>query len=90
MVTENLDVFFNDFAVDVVSGDSTFKALLDQPDETIGQFSISTEYVLTAKTSDVSALSEGAALTIGSDSYTVRQIRKIDDGAVSKMLLSKD
>jgi hypothetical protein len=88
-MTEDLDVFFSDFAVDVVSGDSTFKGILDQPDEIVGQFGISTEYVLTCKSSDVSGLDNGSTVTIDSADYTVRDVRKLDDGKLSKLSLSK-
>ena len=50
---------------------------------------LSREYLLTAKTSDVSSASRGTSITVGGSSYTVRENRAIDDGIFSELLLSK-
>jgi hypothetical protein len=91
MIAENLSVFFNEFAVDVtVSGGSTFKAVFDTPDELVGQFGVSTEHKLTAKTSDLASLTEGATVAIDGVNYAVRSLpRKIDDGALSSVQIDK-
>lgn len=88
MIAENLDAFMDDFAVDVSDGGSSFKGILDQPDETIG-LAISTEYQLTAKTSDVEDYEDGDTLTIDSESYQVRANKKLSDGKFSVLTLSK-
>ena len=36
-----------------------------------------------AKTSDVSSASRGTSITVGSDDYTVRENRPVDDGIFS-------
>ena len=51
---------------------------------------LSREYLLTAKTSDVSALTRGSSITVNSAAYTVRDNRPVDDGLFSEVLLSKD
>jgi hypothetical protein len=90
MFSADLDVFFaGPDAVDVVFGESTFKGLLDQPDESVGTFHVSTEYILTAKTSDVATVEQDNEITVDGSTYEVRQKRKIDDGALTKLLLSK-
>lgn len=92
MFKADLDVFFSGpDAVDVtVSGGSSFRALLDSPDEPVAQFGISTEYQLTAKSSDVASLAEGQTITIGGVDYTVRTLpRKLDDGAMSIVQIDK-
>jgi hypothetical protein len=68
-----------------------FVGILDSPMDVIaGGMALSREYLLTAKTSDVSALARGSSITIASDAYTVRENRPIDDGLFSELLLTKD
>jgi hypothetical protein len=50
---------------------------------------LSREYLLTAKTSDVSTAARGTSITVDSASYTVRENRPVDDGVFSELLLSK-
>jgi hypothetical protein len=72
------------------SGDD-FVGILDSPMDVIaGGMALSREYLLTAKTSDVSALARGSSITIASDDYTVRENRPVDDGLFSELLLTKD
>ena len=67
-----------------------FVGILDSPVEVIaGGMALSREYLLTAKTSDVSSASRGTSITVGGASYTVRENRAIDDGVFSELLLSK-
>jgi hypothetical protein len=51
---------------------------------------LSREYLLIAKTSDVSALSRGSAIKVAGVDYKVRENRPSDDGLFSELLLSKD
>lgn len=90
---ENLDVFFADFGVDVVGpSPAAGKGILDQPDHVFGDDMrvASTEYLLTVKTSDFPSLKFGDEVTIGTDTYSVREPLKSDDGALTKVLLSKE
>jgi len=69
----------------------TFVGILDSPMDVIaGGMALSREYMLTAKTSDVSAAARGTIITVASESYTVRENRPVDDGLFSELLLSKD
>jgi hypothetical protein len=91
MLSDDLDVLFSGpDAVDVTIGASSYKGLLDQPDEILGDgMMVSTEYVLTMKTSDLTAVEELGTLTIDGVDYTVRTFKKMDDGLLSKIPLSK-
>jgi hypothetical protein len=68
----------------------SFVGILDSPMEQLaGGMALTREYLLYAKTSDVSATVRGTAITVGGASYTVRQNLPIDDGLFSELLLSK-
>jgi hypothetical protein len=94
MLTEDLDVLFSGpDAVDVTIGASSYKALLDKPDQLVSEgMMVSTEYELTMKTSDLAAVEELVSeVVIDGDTYTIRSApRKFDDGLLSKVLLSKE
>lgn len=91
-MSESLDVFFNDdlMATDVVIDGRTVRGILDQPDEVIGGgLVISTEYLLTMKTTDVDGVVEGGVLVIDGADFFVRTIKAIDDGKLTRLALSK-
>lgn len=74
-----------------IGAGAKFVGILDSPMEVIaGGMALSREYLLTAQTSDVSALTRGSSITVASEAYTVRENRPIDDGLFSELLLSKD
>ena len=74
-----------------IGAGAEFVGILDSPIEVIaGGMALSREYLLTAKTSDVSALTRGSSITVASEAYTVRENRPVDDGIFSELLLSKD
>jgi hypothetical protein len=88
---ETPNAFLADFGktCQIGSGD-TFKGILDSPADVIaGGVAITREYLLTAKTSDVSSASRGTAMTVDSVNYTVRENLPIDDATFSELLLSK-
>lgn len=73
-----------------IGAGASFVGVLDSPMDVIaGGMALSREYLLLAKTSDVSATARGTAITVGGESYTVRENRPIDDGLFSELLLSK-
>ena len=51
---------------------------------------MTTDYMLTAKTTDLGALIFDAALTVNGDAYKVRSTRKIDDGSFCILSLMKN
>ncbi len=94
MFVENLDVFLQDHGLPVVKGGYSCIGILDQPDQALnmgGGNVLSTMYELTLKTTDVVAggFSSGAALTVNGVAFVVRDDLQIDDGAFSKLTLSK-
>ena len=88
--TEDLDIFFQDFQDTVVYSSSTYKGILEEPDEVVADGVVmTTDYMLTAKTSDLGTLIFDAALTVNGDAYKVRSTRKIDDGSLCILSLMK-
>lgn len=85
------DAFLADFGVTCQIGTgAAFKGILDSPMDVIaGGMALSREYLLTAKTSDVSSAVRGTSIKVDSASYTVRENRPTDDGTFSELLLSK-
>ena len=51
---------------------------------------ISTEYELTAKTSDFGSLLSGASITVDGTAFTVRDTKKESDGVFCRISLSKN
>ncbi len=73
-----------------IGAGASFVGVLDSPMDVIaGGMALSREYMLLAKTSDVSATARGTSITVDGVSYTVRENRPIDDGLFSEWLLSK-
>ena len=88
--TEDLDVFFSDFNDTVVYDSATYKGILEQPDEIVADGVVmTTDYMLTAKTTDLGVLIFDAALTVNGTAYKVRSTRKIDDGRLCVLSLMK-
>ena len=88
--TEDLDTYFADFTDTVVYSGTTYKGILDQPDEIVADDRVlTTDYELTAKTSDLGAILYDSTLTVDSVSYKVRSVRKIDDGSLCIVPLMK-
>ena len=83
-------VYLNDFGVSCTSGGTTGLGILEQPDQILaGDMIISTEYELTAKTSELGNLVFDNTLKVNGDSYKVRSARKIDDGSFCLVSLTK-
>jgi len=92
MAIQDTLAFLNvdEFGIACSIGASNFVGILDSPVEVLaGGMALSREYLLYAKTSDVSAVTRGTSITVGGASYTVRENRAIDDGLFSELLLSK-
>lgn len=91
MFTEDLDTYFEDFGDSVVFLGKEYIGILDMPDQLIGDgHAVSTEYSLTVKTSDFPIVNHGDAITVKGEAYSVREIRKVDDGSLSKIHLQKE
>ena len=88
--TTTQTVYLNDFGVTCTSGSTTGLGILEQPDQILaGDMIISTEYELTAKTSDFGTLVSGDSITVDSVTYTVRDLRKENDGVFCRISLQK-
>jgi|TARA_B100001250_G_scaffold271896_1_gene234764 predicted RNA-binding protein YlqC (UPF0109 family) len=87
---ENIDVFLDDFSDTVVYDGTNYKGILEQPDEVIADgVVLTTDYQLTAKNSDLGELAFESALTVNAIKYTVRSVRKVDDGIFCILSLMK-
>ena len=84
------NVYLDDFGVSCTSGSTTGLGILEQPDQILaGDMIVSTEYELTAKTSDFGTLVSGDSITVDSVAYTVRELRKENDGVFCRISLQK-
>tara|TARA_R100000426_G_C4766768_1_gene89338 strand:- start:289 stop:573 length:285 start_codon:yes stop_codon:yes gene_type:complete len=89
--TEDLDTFFIDFRDSVIYDNAEYIAFLDQPDEMIADgVVVSTDYELTGKTSDFGLVEYEDKIVVNDEDYTVRSVRKIDDGSMCIVSLSKE
>ncbi len=82
--------YLNDFGVSCTSGTTTANAILEQPDLVLaGNQIMSTDYQLTARVVDFGALVAGASITVDNVAYTVRELRKLDDGVFCEIAIQK-
>ncbi len=90
VISENLDTFLADFGVEVVFGGKKYVGFLDEPDQILGDsLSLSTEYLLTVKSSDIPTASQGDSIKVSSLDFAVREYRKFDDGKFARILMAK-
>ncbi len=89
MFDEDLSVLFADFAVTCTFGSLTALVVFDQPDEAfVSNMQIITEYQMTYKSGDLAGLKHGSVVSINGTSYSVKDVRKINDGALTVAGLS--
>ena len=87
---EDIDTFFGDFSDNVVYKGVIYKGILEQPDEIIADgVVLTTDYELSVKNSDLGTIPFDAQLEVSNVKYKVRSVRKIDDGSLCKISLSK-
>jgi len=87
---DDLNRFFNDFAVvATLSGGSTINVLFDRNPEVALTAVETADILVTAKTTDVSALVAGDTLVIGGVTYYVEK-NEPDGTGISILTLSKD
>ncbi len=88
--TEDLDTFFIDFRDSVIYDNAEYIAFLDQPDEMIADgVVLTTDYELTGKTKDFGSILFDEVIQVNNEDYKVRSVRKIDDGSLCKVSLTK-
>ena len=79
-----------DFGDEVVYKGAIYKGRLEQPDEIVADgLVMTTDYELTAKTSELGGLVFDNTVTVNGDDYKVRSARKIDDGSFCLVSLTK-
>ena len=88
--TEDINTFFGDFSENVFYDNETYKGILEQPDEVIADgVVLTTDYELTVKNSDLGALAFDTEIDVSDITYKVRNVRKVDDGTLCKISLTK-
>ena len=88
--TEDLDTFFIDFRDSVIYDNAEYIAFLDQPDEMIADgVVLTTDYELTGKTKDFGSILFDEVIQVNNEDYKVRSVRKIDDGSLCIVSLTK-
>lgn len=89
-LTEDLSLFLSDFGVAVSSGAVSGIGILDMPSQVVADgMVLTTDYKLTVRSSDFGHLLYGDAVTVNGVSYQVREAMKIDDGAMTELMLTK-
>jgi hypothetical protein len=89
-LSEDLNVFLDDFGVSCTAGAVTALGILDMPSQIIsGDMVLSTDYTLTARAADFGGLLYGDSITVATIAYQVRETRLIDDGAFVEIGLQK-
>lgn len=89
-LTEDLNLFLNDFGVSCSAGAISALGILDMPSQIIsGDMVLTTDYTLTARAADFGGLKFGDSITVAGTNYQVRETRKIDDGAFVEIGLTK-
>ena len=88
--SEDLNTFFSDFSVNVIYEGEKYVGILEQPDEIIADgVVLTTDYELTVKNSDLGALAFDTEIDVSDITYKVRNVRKVDDGTLCKISLTK-
>jgi hypothetical protein len=89
-ITEDLNLFLDDFGVSCTAGAVSALGILDMPTQVVaGEMVLSTDYTLTARAADFGGLKYGDSITVATVAYTVRETRLIDDGAFVEIGLQK-
>jgi hypothetical protein len=88
--SNDINLALNDFGVLVSFKGTQGKGIIDMPDVVFGEVTQSTEYQLTIRTGDFSAMIFDDEITVDGIAYRVRSVFKLDDGIISRVLLSKE
>lgn len=91
MLTEDPTIFLQDFGVAVSSGLVSGLGILDMPGEVImNDMVISTDYTLRCESAKFGSLAYGAPVEVDGTLYSVREVRRLDDGVMCEVSLSRD
>jgi hypothetical protein len=86
--TENLDAFLADFGVVATYNTESAKVILDSPDQIISGMVVSTEYMMTCKSTSFVSMKVGDTLTVNGKNFKAGSAQMIDDGAFTKRNLN--
>ncbi len=90
MITEDLDLFLEDFGVTCTAGAVTAKGILDMPSQVVADgMVLTTDYKVTCRASVFGTLKYGDSITVDGAAYTVRENMLIDDGKFCEIMLQK-
>jgi hypothetical protein len=90
VITEDLDLFLEDFGVTCTAGAATAKGILDMPSQVVADgMVLTTDYKVTCRTSVFGTLKYGDSITVDGAAYTVRENMLIDDGKFCEIMLQK-
>jgi hypothetical protein len=91
MITEDLDVFLDDFGVSVTAGAVSGVGIMDMPGESIlDDRVISTGYTLVCRADEFGTLGYGDSVTVDSLAYTVQESMLIADGKFCRLHMERD
>jgi hypothetical protein len=89
-LTEDLDGFLADFGVSCTAGAVTANGILDMPSQVISDgMVLTTDYTLTARSSNFGSLIRGDSITVDGAAYTVRETMLLSDGKFVQIGLQK-
>lgn len=90
MITEDLNLFLDDFGVTCTAGATTALGILDMPSQVVADgMVLTTDYKLTVRTADFGGLQYGDTINVAGANYQVREAMRIDDGAFTDLMLTK-
>lgn len=90
MLTEDLDIFLDDFGIDVEAGAITGLGILDMPDRPVlDEDVLSTSYAVTCRSDQFGFLRYGDLMTIDGTVYRVQENHLITDGKFCKIELEQ-
>lgn len=90
MITEDLNLFLEDFGVSCTAGAVTAMGILDMPSQVVADgMVLTTDYKLTARAADFGSLLYGDGITVDGVNYQVRDTMRIDDGKFVEIFLTK-
>jgi riboflavin synthase alpha subunit len=90
VISEDLNVFLDDFGVSCTAGAVTALGILDTPSQVVADgMVLTTDYRLTAKTSDFGTLKYGDSISVNGVSYQVRENVLLDDGQFCDLYLQR-
>jgi riboflavin synthase alpha subunit len=90
MITENLDLFLQDFGVTCTAGAVTAQGILDMPSQVVADgMVLTTDYKLTCRAASFGTLKYGDSITVDGTAYTVRENMFVDDGKFCEIMLTK-